>query len=142
MFNQADISCEYVDDLLKARWEKLVWNIPFNGLCALTGKTVTDLLAHPPTRQLVIDIMQEVVAAGNAQNLSSPIESEAFIAKMIAATETMAGYRPSMMIDRLEERPLELESIYALPLLRASEKSVSTPNIRMLYALLDLSEPE
>ncbi len=142
LFNQADISCEYVDDLLKARWEKLVWNIPFNGLCALTGKTVTDLLAHPPTRQLAIDIMQEVVAAGNAQNISSSIESAPFIAKMITATETMTGYRPSMMIDRLEGRPLELQSIYALPLQRAAEKSVCTPNIRMLYALLELGEPE
>ena len=137
----AGISCEYVDDLLKTRWEKLVWNIPFNGLCALTGKTVTELLAHPPSRQLTIDIMREVVSAANAQELSAPIDGEPFIDKMIAASETMDGYRPSMMIDRLEGRPLELDSIYARPLARAIEKGVRTPSTRMLYTLLDLGEP-
>ncbi len=138
---KAGISCDYVDDLRKARWEKLVWNIPFNGLCALTGKTVTELLAHPPSRQLAIDMMQEVIDAANLQGLSSPIEGEQFIEKMIAATETMVGYRPSMMIDRLEARPLELDSIYAQPLIQAEERSVSTPYIRMLFSLLDLGEP-
>ena len=46
-FTRAGLSCESVDDLLKARWEKLVWNIPFNGLCALTGHDVTVLLSDP-----------------------------------------------------------------------------------------------
>ena len=137
---QAGINCEYVDDLLKTRWEKLVWNITFNGLCALTGETVTGLLAHPPSRQLAIDIMREVIAAANAQDISSPISGEPFIEKMIVATETMDGYRPSMMIDRLEGRPLELDSIYAQPLDRAAEQGVETPSIRMLHALLDLGE--
>ena len=59
---------------------------------------------------------------------------------MISATETMDGYKPSMMIDRLEGRPLELDSIYAQPLDRASEQAVQTPYIRMLYNLLDLGE--
>ncbi|PLX74002.1 MAG: 2-dehydropantoate 2-reductase [Desulfuromonas sp.] len=140
-FRQAGISCEYVDDLKRARWEKLVWNIPFNGLTALTGKCVTDLLAHPPTRQLAIEIMREVVAAANAQSLSAPIEGEPFIDRMIAATETMDGYRPSMMIDRLEGRPLELEAIYALPLKAAGAKGIAMPRTEMLHSLLDLGEP-
>jgi len=141
LFRQAGIDCEYVDDLLKARWEKLIWNIPFNGLCALTDKTVSELLGHPPSRQLIIDIMHEVAESANAQELSSRIDAEPFIQKMIAATETMSGYRPSMMIDRQEGRPLELEAIYRLPLQRATERNVATPSIRMLHALLDLGEP-
>ena len=139
-FSRSGIDCEYIDDLLKARWEKLIWNIPFNGLCALTDRPVTELLGHPPTRQLVIDIMREVAAAANSQTISDPINTEPFIEKMIAATETMRGYRPSMMIDRQEGRPLELESIYRIPLQRAVEKGISTPSIRMLHALLDLDE--
>ena len=139
-FTGAGISCEYVNDLLKARWEKLVWNIPFNGLCALSGKNVTELLEHPPSRQLAIDIMQEVINSANAQSLSSPIAGESFIDRMIAATETMAGYRPSMMIDRLEGSPLELDSIYRIPLERAGQVGVPAPLTRMLYCLLDLGE--
>ncbi len=101
---------------------------------------VTALLAHPPSRRLAIDIMREVIRAANAQSLTSPIDGEPFIKKMIAATETMNGYRPSMMIDRLAARPLELDSIYALPLARAEQEGIDTPSIRMLHALLDLGE--
>jgi len=84
-FNQAQVPCEAVADLRRARWEKLVWNIPFNGLCALTGKNVTEMLNHPPSRAEIIAIMGEVIAAGNAQGLSQPINAEPFIERMISA---------------------------------------------------------
>jgi len=142
LFNQAQVPCEAVTDLRRARWEKLVWNIPFNGLCALTGKNVTELLNHPPSRAEIIAIMGEVITAGNAQGLSQPINAEPFIAKMISATETMDGYQPSMMIDRLEGHPLELEAIYGVPLARASECEVEMLRVGMLHALLELGETD
>jgi 2-dehydropantoate 2-reductase len=141
-FNQAQIPCEAVADLRRARWEKLVWNIPFNGLCALTGKNVSELLNHKPSRREIIAIMGEVIAAGNAQGMSQPIEAKTFIERMIRATETMDGYQPSMMIDRLEGRPLELEAIYGVPLARASECGVEMARVGMLHALLELGETD
>ena len=140
LFNDAGVPCEAVADLRRARWEKLVWNIPFNGLCALTGKNVTELLDHPATRGEVVAIMGEVIAAGNAQGLTCPIDAESFIEKMISATETMDGYQPSMMIDRLEGRPLELEAIYGIPLARADERGAPMVRVGLLHALLGLGE--
>lgn len=140
LFCRAGIPCQAVSDLRRARWEKLVWNIPFNGLCTLTGKDVTTLLAHPPSRELVRGLMAEVIAGANAQPLDSPIDAEAFISRMVALSEPMTGYRPSMMIDRAEERPLELDAIYTLPLRRAAEKGVEMARVRMLHTLLDLGE--
>ncbi len=142
LFNEAKVPCEAVSDLLRARWEKLVWNIPFNGLCALTGKNVTELLDHPGTRREIRAMMGEVIAAGNAQGLSRSIDAEPFVEGMIAATETMHGYQPSMMLDRLEGRPLELEAIYGLPLARATARGVEMVRVGMLQALLDLGEAD
>ncbi|MEZ4601206.1 MAG: putative 2-dehydropantoate 2-reductase [Syntrophotaleaceae bacterium] len=140
MFREAGVPCEAVADLRRARWEKLVWNIPFNGLCALTGRDVTGLLTHAPSRDEIAAIMHEVIAAANRQDLSAPIEADFFISRMITATEAMHHYRPSMMIDRIEGRPLELEAIYKVPLQRAAEKGMDLPRVAMLYALLDLGE--
>jgi 2-dehydropantoate 2-reductase len=106
----------------------------------LTGKDVTELLDHGPSRAEVTAIMQEVIAAANRQELSSPIEAEAFISRMITATEKMAHYRPSMMIDRLEGRPLELAAIYGEPLVRAARKGAAMPRVSLLHALLSLGE--
>ncbi|BCR06972.1 2-dehydropantoate 2-reductase [Desulfuromonas versatilis] len=140
MFRACGVGCEAVADLLRARWEKLVWNVPFNGLCALTGKDVTELLEHPPTRQQVCALMLEVVAGANAQGLSSPVPAE-FVERMLSFTDGMDHYRPSMMIDRLEGRPLELEAIYGIPLQQAAARGVEMVRVRMLHALLALGEP-
>ncbi len=140
LFSAAGIPCEASDDLERIRWEKLVWNIPFNGLCALTGKDVSELLQHLPTRELVTSIMHEVLGAANRQKLKSPIESNSFIANMLRASDAMDHYRPSMMIDRIENRPLELESIYEIPLQRASAAGCEMHQVDMLYRLLSIGE--
>ena len=140
VFEGCGIPCEAVADLRKARWEKLVWNIPFNGLCALLQKTTEDLLGSAEMTGEVEAIMHEVVAAGNAQGLSVPIDGPAFVARMLEVTRGMGPYRPSMMVDRLEKHPLEIESIYRLPLLRASSRGIAMPKTTLLCAELAAGE--
>ncbi|NOY13230.1 MAG: 2-dehydropantoate 2-reductase, partial [Deltaproteobacteria bacterium] len=78
--------------------------------------------------------------AANGQSLEEKIDGPAFIQQMIFLTEQMDHYRPSMMIDRLENRPLELEAIYAIPLQRAKIAGITMPRTEMLYKLLRLGE--
>lgn len=139
-FQRACVPCEAVADLIKARWEKLVWNIPFNGLCALSQCTTDQLLAHAPSRKLVQTIMEEVAQGANAQGLSSDIIAAEFSAHLIELTEGMGDYQPSMMIDRQQQRALELNSIYAIPLQHAKQQGIAMPQTTMLYSLLDLGE--
>jgi len=140
MFQEAGVPCTAVSDLHRARWEKLVWNIPFNGLCALLKKDVTDLLNHPESKELARNLMLEVISGANAQCLEEPINGKKFSQQMIAFTETMDHYRPSMMIDRAEGLPLELRAIYAVPLQHAKAAGISMPRVAMLNTLLDFEE--
>lgn len=142
MFSRAGVRCEAVDDLLRIRWEKLLWNIPFNGLTALFRQDVTELLAKPSIKELTYQLMLEVAAAANVQPLKKKIGSETYCSKLIAATEKMTGYRPSMMIDRLEGRPLELDAIYRIPLEQARKAGVEMPKVEMLWQLLSAGEDE
>ncbi len=140
LFCAAGVPCEASDDLTHIRWEKLVWNIPFNGLCALTGKTVTELLQHPPTRQLISSMMREVITAANRQKISPQIGAEPFIEQMLEMSAAMTGYKPSMMIDRIVGRPLELDAIYAIPLKRAAAAGSRMTKVEMLHSLLSVGE--
>ncbi|MCD6582425.1 MAG: putative 2-dehydropantoate 2-reductase [Desulfuromusa sp.] len=140
MFQAAGVPCDAVSDLRRARWEKLVWNIPFNGLCALLDKDVTDLLNHPSSKKLVRDLMLEVIVGANAQGLEEPIDGPEFSQQMISFTENMDHYRPSMMIDRAAGLPLELEAIYAIPLQQARDAGVNMTRVEMLHTLLDFGE--
>lgn len=140
IFNQADIPCTTSEDLTRIRWEKLVWNIPFNGLCALTGLPTNRLLSCPETRQLIAEIMQEVIAAANRQGLSETIEATTMIEPMLKTTAGMGAYRPSMMIDRQQGLPLELDAIYRIPRQRAAAAGRPMTQVAMLHALLEVTE--
>ena len=138
-FRSAGVECRTVSDLKRARWEKLVWNIPFNGLCALMLKPVDTLLKFEPTRRLVCEVMEEVITAANAQSLLNEIPLS-LAEKMVASSSNLGQYKPSMLIDRLKERPLELGAIFGVPLRFAAEKGIQMPRVQQIYALLQLTE--
>jgi 2-dehydropantoate 2-reductase len=136
LFADAGVDCRATDDLQRTRWEKLVWNIPFNGLCALLLQPVNLLLAEAACRRLVHELMLEVIAAANAQGLTTPI-AEGYADSMLAFTDAMGEYRPSMQIDREEGRPLEVGSILRTPLAFGQRQGIAMPRVEMLTTLLE-----
>lgn len=101
------------EDWRAARWRKLVWNVPFNGLCALHRADTRALLAMPGMRDKVARLMGEVMAGAALQGHALP---EGFAARMLEDTDRMIPYEPSMKLDRDQGRDMELEAIYARPL--------------------------
>lgn len=136
MFCKAGVECRITGDLKRARWEKLVWNIPFNGLSALLEQSVDRLLATEATRKLIREIMLEVITAGNGQGLAASIPDK-FADNMIEFTDDMGVYRPSMQIDREEGQELEISAIFRTPLKFALEKELQMPRVEMLATLLE-----
>jgi len=148
----AGIPCKVTADLMRARWEKLVWNIPFNGLGvassagyeavvsgvfqkAFFGKCLTtdDLLADRRWYQLVRELMSEVIVAANAQGLTLEFE---VADKMIELTQTMRAYKASTVLDFEAGRSIELQSIFLEPLRLAEAANVPVPRLRALCNIL------
>ena len=129
-FKAAKILASAVDDLAKAQWEKLIWNIPFNGLAVAEGGVTTDvLLANPSIENKIRSLMHEVILAADAQGIKldpNLIESN------IERTRPMGPYQPSTMIDFIEGRELELGPIWEEPLRRAKAVGVNMPALRRL----------
>ena len=121
-FCAAGIECRAVDDLVAAQWTKLVWNVPFNGLCiAGGGITTQELLSQNGGEDEVRALMREVIAGAAALGRSLPDE---MIEQQIRATHEMGDYRPSSMIDYVEGREVEVEAIWNEPLRRARKAGV------------------
>jgi 2-dehydropantoate 2-reductase len=134
-FRHAHIPASPVPDLAMAQWEKLIWNVPFNGLSVAEGGVTTDvLLADPEIEDEIRRLMHEVVAAARAQGI--PID-EALVEKNIARTRPMGPYRPSTMIDFTEGRELELGPIWEEPLRRAKAAGVAMPRLESLLARME-----
>ncbi len=116
--NNAGVKCQCVEDLNLARWKKLLWNIPFNGLCVVLNAKTKELVENSSSRQLVEDVMREVV---DAANHCGALLTEEVIDEMIESTVKMKPYAPSMKLDFDYKRPMEIEAIYSNPIQEAKE---------------------
>ena len=135
MLASSGVKCELLHSLRYGRWEKLLWNVPFNGLGAVLDMATDRLINDPAGLELVRQIMSEVVAAANA--LGAPLPQE-LIESRIDFTKTMGAYRSSMQIDRELGRDMEVEAILGQPLRAAANAHVATPYMNMLYQLAKL----
>jgi 2-dehydropantoate 2-reductase len=133
LFKAAGIDSQAMPELQQARWQKLVWNVPYNGLSVLLQASTSALMTDSYSRELILDLMNEVVAGAQACGYNMP---EGYAAKLFATTEQMPDYWPSMYHDFREKRPLELDAIYSRPLAAALDAGRDMPKIRALFQTL------
>ncbi len=133
VFSAAGVKVRVRDSLLAARWRKLVWNVPFNGLSvALGGVTSDETMREPANYARVRVLVREVQAIARAEGVE--IE-DAFLDNQVERTKGMR-YKPSTMLDWLAGKPLELEPIWGEPLRRARAHGVPAPELERLHAEL------
>lgn len=128
-FLEAGVPCRLSDNLYASRWQKLLWNIPFNGMTVVLNTTTDQILANDSTRQLALDMMLEVVRAAN--HCGVPMEEES-ARRMIEITDGMTPYAPSMKLDYDFRRPMEIEAIYSRPVQEAAKAGFEMKTVAML----------
>jgi len=133
-FQQSRVPCEWTPNLEQARWQKLIWNIPFNGLCALHDRDTRQNMQDPETHERVAKLMQEVWAASAACGAPQPIDC---VEKMLAFTAKMVPYMPSMQLDFRKGTPSELEFIFRRPLAAAEATGVAMEETTRLLQQLE-----
>lgn len=138
-FKNAGIEAEKSDDLNKSRWQKLVWNIPYNGMTVVLNTTTDKLMNHPNLRALIRDLMDETVEA--AAHCGAPL-SEGFAQRMMESTDNMRPYAPSMKIDFDMRRPMEIEAIYGNPAKKAAEAGFDMKKTAMLEQQLQFIQSD
>jgi 2-dehydropantoate 2-reductase len=153
-FCAAGVPCSVTDNLARAHWQKLVWNIPFNGLGVASAAgfdalgrvtsttrpsasheclTTDRLLADACWARLVRELMIEVITTARALGFDIP---DAFADQQIERTRTMGAYRASTLIDFERGQPLELHSLFLEPLRQATQAGVPMPRLAALCGVL------
>lgn len=128
-------------NLRYARWEKLCWNVPFNGLSVAGGGIGTQaIVGDSELRSTAERAMHEVIAVANADlaalGSAARLDAAEVVTRMFALTGTMGDYRTSMVIDYVLGRELEVEAILGNPVRRARELAIEAPTMAALYALV------
>ena len=158
-FRDSGIPCKVTASLESAHWEKLVWNVPFNGLgvagaagydAVVKGvfpagaklrpcMTSDKLLDRGRWEQLVRELMMEVITTANALKLGLAVETAE---KQIERTRDMGAYKASTLLDFENGQRLELESLFFEPLRQARRAGVPTPRLAAMCELLKALDPK
>ncbi len=158
VIQNSGIPCDVAENLEAAHWEKLVWNIPFNGLgvasaagidSILSGQlapgqklqpclTTDLLLADPRWEKLVRELMMETIRAAQALGLDVPDD---VANQQINRTLDMGPYKASTLIDYQRGQELELQALFLEPLAQAKRKNVPTPRLAGLCEILKELNP-
>ena len=115
-------------------WVKLLGNIAFNPISALTGATLVKMATYPDTRDLVRRIMQEAAAVAAKAGLELPVT----IDQRIAGAAKIGEHKTSMLQDLEKGRPLELEPISGAILEIGDKLGIPMPCTRAVYACTKL----
>jgi 2-dehydropantoate 2-reductase len=159
LFRNAGVNCKVSENLIHAHWDKLVWNIPFNGLGvagaagyeALIDRksqilnrkslgpllTTDKLLTDARWENLVRELMYEVIDAAGSLGYKTPME---FAEKQIERTRAMGSYKASTLVDFEQGRALELESLFLEPLRQAKKPGAKVPRLESLCRVLQQLE--
>ena len=111
-------------------WVKLLGNVAFNPLSALTRGTLEQLVRHDDTHRLVRQLMTETEAVARQLGIEMPIS----IDQRIAGAEKVGAHKTSMLQDLEAGRPLELEAVVGAVLELGARVGVPTPGISAVYA--------
>lgn len=131
---RAGLRCPITARLRHEIWVKLLGNVAFNPISALTGATLAGMARDPEVRELVRAIMQEVEAVAAKLGMELPVSIE----QRIAGAEKVGEHKTSMLQDLEAGRPMELEAVVGAVVELAGRLGVPAPHTESVYACTKL----
>jgi len=115
-------------------WVKLLGNVAFNPISALTGATLVEMVRHPDVSRLVRELMTETEAVAGKLDIELPIS----IDQRMAGAEKVGAHKTSMLQDLEAGRPMEIEAVVGAVVELGERLKVPMPSTRSVYACVKL----
>ena len=134
---RSGLRCPVTARLRHEIWVKLLGNVAFNPISALTRATLVGMVRDPDVCALVRNIMIEVEAVACKLQIELPVS----IDQRIAGAEKVGEHKTSMLQDLEAGRPMELDAIVGAVVELGERLDVPMLHARSVYActkLLDI----
>jgi 2-dehydropantoate 2-reductase len=126
----AGFRCPITTRIRQEIWVKLLGNVAFNPISALTGGTLEELARHPDVSQLIRTVMTETEAVAAKLGIELPIS----IDQRMAGAAKVGAHKTSMLQDFEAGRPMELEAVVGGVIELGEKLGVSMPATQAVYA--------
>jgi len=130
--NAAGFEAKVAADIRVEIWTKLVGNLSYNPVAALTLAYMDDIHASEPILSLIRKLMEETMRVAEAYGVRVPMTIE----ERIGIAKKLSGAKISMQQDVERRRPLETDAIVGAVIELARKAAIATPMIDAVHALL------
>jgi 2-dehydropantoate 2-reductase len=127
---EGGLKCPIEQDVRDEIWVKLMGNVAFNPLSALTRATMEEICRHDEARQLVATMMAETLEIAEAVGAHPQIS----IQKRLRGAEKVGAHKTSMLQDLEAGRPFELEALVGAVVELGQRLGLPMPVTQTLYA--------
>ncbi|MDE0822689.1 MAG: 2-dehydropantoate 2-reductase [Dehalococcoidia bacterium] len=111
-------------------WVKLLGNVVFNPMSALTGATLEEMATHPETSAIARAVMTEADEVAEALGVRLPLT----IDQRMDGAKKVGAHKTSMLQDLESGRPMELESVVGVVIELGEKLGLPMPHTRTLYS--------
>ena len=128
------LRCPVTTHIRNEIWVKILGNVAFNPISALTRATLVQMVRDPEVAALVRNIMEEAAAVAARLGLELPVSIE----QRIAGAGKVGEHKTSMLQDLEAGRPLELEAVVGAVVELGELLGLPMPHTRTVYACAKL----
>ena len=115
-------------------WVKLLGNVVFNPMSALTGATLEEMTTDPGTSAIARAVMAEADEVAKALGVRLPLT----IDQRMDGARKVGHHKTSMLQDLEAGRPMELDSVVGVVIELGEKLGLPMPHTRTLYACTSL----
>ncbi|HXX12439.1 MAG TPA: ketopantoate reductase family protein [Burkholderiales bacterium] len=126
------------DDIDQLVWEKLICNVCFSGTCAVTERTVVEVMEDPDTWRIASGCAAEAFAVAKARKVKLDFDEP--VAYVRAFGMKIPNARPSMLLDHLAGRASEIDAINGAIPPAAAAVGVAAPYNEVISGLVRAKE--
>jgi len=123
-----------LENIRAETWLKVLGNLSFNPVSALTHATLADICQFAPSRDLIDNMMSECRAVAHQLGIEIRLSNE----RRIEGAEKVGKHKTSMLQDIEAGRSLELEGLIGAVIEMAQLTHTEVPYIEAVYALIRL----
>jgi 2-dehydropantoate 2-reductase len=134
----AGLAAQAHEDAAAMLWSKMVWNAPFNAICALANLNAGAVVVQDA--DLVKQAMREVIAVARAHGVALP---DLLVDGMLHVTRSeFPDTVPSMLQDVRRGRPTEIDILAGRVAELGAARAVPTPVLSTLASLVRMRTAE
>lgn len=124
LFSNGGLDTEFVDDIKLFVWKKMIMKCTTASICAVTDKTIKEVLEFPPTREIADACFKEILAVAKAKGFDL---GEDYLVQALGYLEKVGIHKDSMCFDIANKTQTEIDFLGGQVVKYGKETGVPTP---------------